>query len=561
MTAERDEIVLKDQVLERLRTVIDPDLHRDIVSLKFVKNLHIDYTQGSVSMDLQLTTPACPVKDKFVEEIDHKLKDIGWVSSVNVTLTAQQNRRSSMEGQASSLTNVSFVLLIASCKGGVGKSSIAVNLAYMLSMMGAKVGLCDADVYGPSLGYQVPLREKVKGTPAGNMSPLEHKGVKLMSYGYLRPGDFAALRGPLASGMVKQMLTMTEWGDLDYLIVDMPPGTGDIHMTVAQSIKANAALMVTTPQQLSLVDVEKGVRVFNQLNIPTVGVIENMSYFVCDGCDKKHEIFQRGDTRIITDGYGIKHYFRLPLAPEFSRPVMEGSGKEANDEGLVFPYVLGHSDSDPLWKELRRTADVVARELSASRFGKKTPEVFIGEDNEVVLVTRRPIEASTEGDTNKNSKENTDGETNGHVEKPSSNQKEEGKKGDTKERANGEGREGEGGDDLFGGAGYGDAGGGGGGAFDDAEETLTAPARVVRLGCRCAECIDEWTGQTRLNPKKVPHSVKAEKVTPTGNYAVTIIWTDGHSSLMSFAALERVMRTHAEKTAAKGCLADPALEW
>ncbi|CAK9074215.1 unnamed protein product [Durusdinium trenchii] len=257
------------------------------------------------------------------------------------------------------LAKVKSILAVASGKGGVGKSSVCVNLAFtMQRYMGLKVGILDSDIYGPSLPSMVPesVAEKVYASESGGILPLHFQGVPLMSMGFLRPGEHAAIRGPMASSMVRQMLTTTEWGELDVLLVDLPPGTGDIHLTVAQQAAIDAAIVVTTPQQLSLVDVEKGIRMFDQVKIPTVAIVENMSFFLCDGCDKRHEIFQSGSGEALARNFGIQRFFRLPLTSTMSRPGM--------------PFVLTDDAASHLvaeYQRLAQEAQAAVRELQGGR--------------------------------------------------------------------------------------------------------------------------------------------------------------------------------------------------
>jgi len=253
------------------------------------------------------------------------------------------------------LSGVKHILAVASGKGGVGKSSIAVNLAYLLAGRGAAVGILDADVYGPSL--PVLLRLDVKGcyaSQAGGIMPIEHEGLRLMSMGYLRPGEHAALRGPLVSAMVQQMLTQTEWGELDYLVVDMPPGTGDIHLTVAQSAQVDAAIVVSTPHKLAIADVEKGISMFNTVSIPTIAVVENMSHFVCGSCGTEHALFDKaGKANSVAEKFGVPNLVQLPFDPELS----------CYDSG---PFVLDPACSDrPMKARLEELADAATRELQA----------------------------------------------------------------------------------------------------------------------------------------------------------------------------------------------------
>lgn len=265
---------------------------------------------------------------------------------------ASTRRRFASPSKPNGLAKVQSVLAVASGKGGVGKSSVCVNLAYtMQKYMGLKVGILDSDIYGPSLPTMVPasVAEKVYGSDRGGILPLYFQGVPLMSMGFLRPGEHAPIRGPMASAMVKQMLTTTEWGELDFLLIDLPPGTGDIHLTVAQEAALDAAIVIT-PQQLSLVDVEKGIRMFDQVKIPTAAIVENMSFFVCDGCGKRHEIFQGSSEKLAKD-FGIPRFFRFPLSPALSRT------------GL--PFIL-EDDSSSIAEMLRREYQRLAKEAQAA---------------------------------------------------------------------------------------------------------------------------------------------------------------------------------------------------
>lgn len=267
--------------------------------------------------------------------------------------TLARRRRFASPSKPNGLAKVQSVLAVASGKGGVGKSSVCVNLAYtMQKYMGLKVGILDSDIYGPSLPTMVPasVAEKVYGSDRGGILPLYFQGVPLMSMGFLRPGEHAPIRGPMASAMVKQMLTTTEWGELDCLLIDLPPGTGDIHLTVAQEAALDAAIVITTPQQLSLVDVEKGIRMFDQVKIPTAAIVENMSFFVCDGCGKRHEIFQGSSEKLAKD-FGIPRFFRFPLSPALSRT------------GL--PFIL-EDDSSSIAEMLRREYQRLAKEAQAA---------------------------------------------------------------------------------------------------------------------------------------------------------------------------------------------------
>ncbi|KAL2929337.1 hypothetical protein RDABS01_034748 [Bienertia sinuspersici] len=274
----------ESDVLKALSQIIDPDFGTDIVSCGFVKDLQIDEALGEVSFRLELTTPACPVKDMFEQKANEVVLALPWVGNVNVTMSAQPAKPVYAGDLPKCLQTVSNIVAVSSCKGGVGKSTVAVNLAYTLAGMGARVGIFDADVYGPSLPTMVsPENRLLEVIPeTKTIVPTEYLGVKLISFGFAGQGR-AIMRGPMVSGVINQLLTTTEWGELDYLIIDMPPGTGDIQLTLCQVVPLTAAVIVTTPQKLAFIDVAKGVRMFSKLKVPCVAVVENMCHFDADG--------------------------------------------------------------------------------------------------------------------------------------------------------------------------------------------------------------------------------------------------------------------------------------
>lgn len=352
---------------------------------------------------------------------------------------------------------------MASGKGGVGKSSISINLAYLLARRGKSVGVLDADIYGPSLPSLVPLEVRgIYASETGGMLPVEYEGVKLMSMGYARPGEHAALRGPLVSAMLQQLLTQTEWGELDYLIIDFPPGTGDVHLTVAQSVTVDGAVVVSTPQALALADVEKGISMFNKVSIPTIAVAENMSTFVCGSCSTEHALFDvPGRTRRIADRFGVPALVQLPLDPVLS------SGKG------VQPFVLDPRNADrPLAKRLDELVDAAVREL----------------DTLCETGVRRSLSVS-------------------------SSLSDSGQQLLELRRSRPEG----------------------------GEELVTLPARSARMACRSALMIDEMTGERLFNEEDIPLDVKAMSIRPAGAYAVHVDWSDEHSSLLPFEALEALV--------------------
>ncbi|KAA0046624.1 fe-S cluster assembly factor HCF101 [Cucumis melo var. makuwa] len=329
-TAETD-------VLKALSQIIDPDFGTDIVSCGFVKDLQIDEALGEVSFRLELTTPACPVKDMFEQRANEEVAALPWVKNVKVTMSAQPAKPIYAGELPPGLQRISSIVAVSSCKGGVGKSTVAVNLAYTLAGMGARVGIFDADVYGPSLPTMVsPENRLLEMNPeTRTILPTEYLGVKLVSFGFAGQGR-AIMRGPMVSGVISQLLTTAEWGELDYLIIDMPPGTGDIQLTLCQVVPLTAAVIVTTPQKLAFIDVAKGVRMFSKLKVPCVAVVENMCHFDADG--KRYYPFGRGSGSQalyqlqVVQQFGIPHLFDLPI-----RPTLSASGDSGIPEAVADP--------------------------------------------------------------------------------------------------------------------------------------------------------------------------------------------------------------------------------
>lgn len=307
----------RSDVLKALSQIIDPDFGTDIVSCGFVKDLQIDESAGEVTFRLELTTPACPIKDLFEQQANEKVTALPWVKNVKVTMSAQPARPIFTEQLPIGLQKISSIVAVSSCKGGVGKSTVAVNLAYTLVGMGARVGIFDADIYGPSLPTMVSPEKRVleMNPETRTIIPTDYMGVKLISFGFAGQGR-AIMRGPMVSGVINQLLTTTEWGELDYLVIDMPPGTGDIQLTLCQVVPLTAAIIVTTPQKLAFIDVAKGVRMFSKLKVPCVAVVENMCHFDADG--KRYYPFGRGSGIQVVQQFGIPHLFDLPIRPNLS---------------------------------------------------------------------------------------------------------------------------------------------------------------------------------------------------------------------------------------------------
>ncbi|MGH7339048.1 MAG: Mrp/NBP35 family ATP-binding protein, partial [Candidatus Rokuibacteriota bacterium] len=304
--------VSESQVLDALRGIVDPDFGRSIVDLGFVKQVRIE--AGRVAFTIELTTPACPVKAEFERSARERVGALPGVEDVQVTMTANTRGRSAAPEGGAVLPGVRNVIAVASGKGGVGKSTVALNLALALREAGASVGLMDADVYGPSL----PLLTGVGGRPRSEnkrIFPHEGLGLRLMSMGFFVSDDSPVIwRGPMVHGLVRQFLTDVEWGELDYLVVDMPPGTGDAALTLTQQAPLAGALIVTTANDLSLIDARKGLRMFQKVEVPVLGIVENMSYFTPpDLPDRKYYLFGQGGGRRIAAELGVEFLGEVPI--------------------------------------------------------------------------------------------------------------------------------------------------------------------------------------------------------------------------------------------------------
>jgi Mrp family chromosome partitioning ATPase/DUF971 family protein len=477
------------QVLNQLKTIIDPDLGTDIVTLGFVQDLKVS-DDRIVSFTVELTTPACPVKDQFAADCKRAVERLDWTHSANVTMTA---RASSMETDTTGMSQVGAVIAVSSCKGGVGKSTTAVNLAYSLQQLGATVGILDADVYGPSLPTMVTPDDDVVRFVGRQIAPLQRNGVRLMSFGYVNEGS-AVMRGPMVSQLLEQFLSVTAWGALDYLILDMPPGTGDVQLTLTQRLNITAAVIVTTPQELSFADVVRGVEMFDSVNVPCVAVVENMAYYQVHqpGIDRralmvaiaeklrkeevamngaidklaeelvdivvtnsesskgeKVRIFGAGHTERLSKEWGLEHIFQMPLLEKIA----------ANGDNGT-PFVLENPNS-PQAQTYKELAQALVVEVAKAKYsGDGRPVVAYRESDHMIQV-------------------------------------------------------------------------------DDA---IISPAHL-RRGCRCAACVEEMTGKQILLPSMISESVKPIKMSPTGNYALSINWSDGHRSLYPYRQIRSMIES------------------
>ncbi len=353
--------VQQESVLKALSTVMDPDLNVDIVKAGFVKNVAID--GGSVSFKIELTTPACPVKDKLHAEAEAAVKKLSGVTSVTVEMTSKV-RAPQAVSKDGYLPGVQNVILVGAGKGGVGKSTVALNVACALSKLGASVGLLDADFYGPSLPTMSGLDKRPVSEDGKTLQPLEAHGLKLMSIGFLIEADQALIwRGPMLQGALLQLVRDVAWGALDYLVVDLPPGTGDVPLTIAQQIKASGAVLVTTPQDVALADVVRAKQMFDKLNIPVLGIVENMSQFICPHCQKSTPIFDNGGGKKAGEMMGITFLGDVPLELEI---------RKGSDVGL--PVVVGRPDS-PEAKAFTEVARQAAASVSRLTLFQKGPAI------------------------------------------------------------------------------------------------------------------------------------------------------------------------------------------
>jgi ATP-binding protein involved in chromosome partitioning len=338
-----------DDLVNALRVVQDPDLHKDIVTLNMVREM--TYEKGTAAFQLVLTTPACPMKEHLENECRKALMAVPGVQAVEIDTRSEVAKRMSPES-AEFLTDVKNVLFVGSGKGGVGKSTTAVNIAIALAQTGATVGLLDADVYGPNIPMMMGSEAQLRGA-GSKVIPAEAYGITLMSAGFvIKPEQAMIWRGPIVHRLLTQFLSDVHWGERDYLVVDLPPGTGDAPLTLAQSIPGAGAVIVCTPQDVALADARKAIGMFQQLRVPILGIVENMSYFLCPRCDERTEIFSHGGARQAAEAMGVPFLGEVPLNVAI---------REGGDNGR--PITAIQPDS-PLAAIYRDVAGAVAQQIS-----------------------------------------------------------------------------------------------------------------------------------------------------------------------------------------------------
>ena len=345
-------------VLEALKVVKDPDLHKDIVTLGFIKDLKLD--RARVSFTIELTTPACPVKDMLRDQARAAVLDVPGVSDVDVKMSARVREAVGADSTRALIPGVKNIIAVGAGKGGVGKTTVAVNLAVALAQSGARVGLIDADIYGPNVPIMLGMKTQLT-TDGQKIVPAEKYGLQVISMGFLTGDDAPIIwRGPMLHGALQQFFREVAWNDLDYLVVDMPPGTGDVALTLSQTVPVAGALVVTTPQQVSLADSRRAVAMYKKLNIPPLGILENMSHFVCPQCAHEADIFGHGGGEQLAIDLGVPFVGRVPIY----QPIREGG-----DSGV--PLMISEPTS-PASKAFMAAAERMAAQVSLASYNRAT---------------------------------------------------------------------------------------------------------------------------------------------------------------------------------------------
>ncbi|HXI30375.1 MAG TPA: Mrp/NBP35 family ATP-binding protein [Vicinamibacterales bacterium] len=346
------------EVLEALKVVRDPDLHRDIVSLGFIKDLKIDGDR--VAFTIELTTPACPVKDQMRDQARAAVMQLPGVAAVDVAMSARVREAVGGDGSRQPPPGVKNVIAVGAGKGGVGKTTVAVNLAIALAKCGSRVGIIDADIYGPNVPIMLGMKAQLT-TDGQRIVPAEKYGLQVISMGFLTQDDAPIIwRGPMLHGALQQFFREVAWKNLDYLIVDLPPGTGDVSLSLSQTVPVAGAIVVTTPQQVSLADSRRAVAMYKKLNIPPIGIIENMSYFACTSCGHQADIFGHGGGEAMAAELGIPFIGRLPIY----QPIREGS-----DSGV--PLMIAEPES-PAARAFMAAAERTAAQVSIASYNRPT---------------------------------------------------------------------------------------------------------------------------------------------------------------------------------------------
>ncbi len=438
-------MVTKDQVLGALAQIVDPDLGRDIVALGFITTLEIE--DGHVLVEIRITTPACPVRDQFKADAERLVSALDGVRSVTVSITSAPPQSAAQRPAAqrsgapreSGLDQVGALIAVASCKGGVGKSTVAAALACELAQRGHRVGLLDTDIFGPSIPTLFDCRDlDLQAAPGNLLLPAQVGALKLMSFGFWLGDAPAVMRGPMVTNYIQQLLHGVQWGELDYLFLDLPPGTGDIQLTITQAVELNGAVVVTTPQPLALADVGKGILMFDKVSVPVLGVVENMAYFEAGG--ERHAVFGSGGGRRLQERFGIEVLGQLPLDPQRYGRTFGGE--------LDLP-------------EIAFAADRMVRALGRASVARESISV----EHDAERITLRWADG----------------------------------------------------------------------------KAVSVANRDLRASCRCAHCVNEFSGERTADPAAIPADVHPREIRTVGNYALSITWSDGHSTgLFPYPTIEQL---------------------
>jgi ATP-binding protein involved in chromosome partitioning len=344
-------------VLEALKAVRDPDLNRDIVTLKFIKNLRV--SGGHVAFTIELTTPACPVKDQMKEQARAAVLQVPGVSNVEIEMTAQVRSTMSADLGKAPVEGVKNIIAVGAGKGGVGKTTVAVNLAIALSQCGGRVAMIDGDIYGPNVPIMLGISTQLT-TDGQKILPAEQYGIQLVSMAFLTNDDSPVIwRGPMLHGAIQQFFREVRWRDIDYLVVDLPPGTGDVALSLSQSVPVSGSVVVTTPQTVSIADTRRAVRMYQKLNVPTLGLVENMSHFICPTCGHESDIFGKGGGETLASELSIPFLGRIPVY----EPIRVGG-----DTGV--PITIGEPSS-PAARAFRLAAERLAAQLSIAAYSRR----------------------------------------------------------------------------------------------------------------------------------------------------------------------------------------------
>lgn len=365
-------MITEQQVLQALSKVQEPELHNDLVTLKMVRDISIQ--DGTVNFTVVLTTPACPLRGQIESESRAAVGALPEVRQVNIKWDANVPSDRRVRGRLN--MPIKSTIAVASGKGGVGKTTVSVNLAIALQQMGARVGLMDADIYGPN----IPVMMGVNRTPYAEndkIVPLDAYGVELMSMGFLVSPEQAMIwRGPMLDSAIRQFLTDVSWGELDYLVIDLPPGTGDAQLTLAQALPLTGAVIVATPQDVALADVIRGVTMFRKLEVPVLGVVENMSYFLCPHCGERTDIFAHGGAQEMAARLEAPFLGEIPLDTRI---------RVGGDTGL--PVTVTEPDS-PLGQAFKRVAQQVAAGVSVQNVRAAQGTLISG--GSIPIIQRKP---------------------------------------------------------------------------------------------------------------------------------------------------------------------------